>query len=63
MAIEGLVDRILDAKRDDPAADVAVLEQQIDALVYALYGLTADEIAVVEGRGSGVGDQGSGVGR
>jgi adenine-specific DNA-methyltransferase len=31
------------------AVDTAALEAQIDALVYALYGLTAEEIAVVEG--------------
>lgn len=29
---------------------IIVLEAEIDRLVYALYGLTAAEIAVVEGR-------------
>lgn len=45
-----LVDKILAAKKQDPSADTSALEVQIDGLVYALYGLTAEEIAVVEGR-------------
>ncbi|MDT7542287.1 MAG: hypothetical protein QOE33_2191, partial [Acidobacteriota bacterium] len=45
-----LVDRILAAKRDDPQADTSKLEREIDHLVYQLYELTADEIAIVEGR-------------
>ena len=48
--IIALVDKILAAKKQDPSADTSVLEAQIDGLVYALYGLTAEEIAVVEGR-------------
>ena len=40
--------RILDAKAADPAADVSALEAEIDRLVYQLYGLTADEIAIIE---------------
>ena len=31
------------------AADVSALEAQIDRLVYALYGLTGEEIRIVEG--------------
>ena len=46
--IIGLVDQILDAKRTDPDADVSELEKQIDRIVYLLYGLTDDEIAIVE---------------
>ncbi len=42
-----LVDQILAAKDADSDADVSELESQIDALVYDLYGLTEDEIAVV----------------
>ena len=45
------VDRILAAKKADPAADTSALEAEIDRLVYKLYGLTDEEIAVVEGRG------------
>lgn len=45
--IIALVDRILAAKKSNPAADTSALEAEIDALVYGLYGLTAEEIAVV----------------
>ena len=45
-----LVDRILAAKKADPAADTSALESEIDALVYQLYGLTEEEIKVVEGK-------------
>ena len=38
------------AKRDNPEADTGELEAEIDRLVYALYGLSEEEIAVVEGR-------------
>jgi type I restriction-modification system DNA methylase subunit len=44
-----LVDRILAAKAKDAEADVSKLEREIDELVYALYGLTQDEIKIVEG--------------
>lgn len=48
-AVEQLVDRILAAKTQDAAADVSALEREIDQLVYMLYGLTKDEIKIVEG--------------
>jgi adenine-specific DNA-methyltransferase len=44
-----LVDRILGAKQRDADADVSAMEREIDQLVYALYGLTAEEIQIVEG--------------
>ena len=44
-----LVDQILDAKHTDPGADTSDLEDEIDKLVYELYNLTEDEIAIVEG--------------
>ena len=44
-----LVDQILDAKRTDPDADISGYENEIDHLVYTLYDLTDDEIAIVEG--------------
>ena len=44
-----LVDQILDAKRTDLDADVSKLENKIDQMVYSLYGLADDEIAIVEG--------------
>ncbi len=48
--IESRVEQILAAKQADPTADVSTLEREIDELVYALYGLTPAEIALVEGR-------------
>jgi adenine-specific DNA-methyltransferase len=49
--IESLVDAILIAKKDNPAADTSALEQQIDHLVYRLYDLTEEEIRIVEKNG------------
>jgi hypothetical protein len=48
--IESLVSQILAAKAANPAANVSALEGEIDRLVYELYGLTAAEIALVEGK-------------
>lgn len=48
--IDGLSRQILAAKQADPTADVSALEREIDELVYALYGLTPAEIALIEGR-------------
>ena len=45
-----LVDKILAAKKENPQADTSAWEKEIDALVYVLYGLTAEEIKMVEGR-------------
>lgn len=39
----------LDDRRHILATQIEVLDQQIDSLVYELYGLTDDEIAIVEG--------------
>jgi len=47
-ASSALAERVLAAKRADPAADSSALEREIDQRVYALYGLTADEIKIVE---------------
>jgi len=43
-----LVTRILAAKAVDPATDTTALEQEIDRMVYKLYGLTDEEIKIVE---------------
>jgi Alw26I/Eco31I/Esp3I family type II restriction m6 adenine DNA methyltransferase len=45
-----LVERILAAKAKNPQADTSKLEEEIDQLVYQLYGLTEEEIKIVEGR-------------
>ena len=42
-----MIDRILAAKATNPAADTGELEEEIDWLVYDLYGLTNEETAVV----------------
>lgn len=43
-----LVDKILKAKKENPSADTSALESEIDRLVYQLYGLTDEEIAIIE---------------
>ena len=43
-----LVEQILATKRENPNADVTKASRKIDALVYALYGLTDVEIALVK---------------
>lgn len=47
--VERLVGRIMSAKQRDAGADVSALERELDELVYALYGLTPEEIQIVEG--------------
>ena len=43
-----LVNQILSAKQSNPAADTTVWEREIDRLVYGLYGLTEEEIKIIE---------------
>jgi hypothetical protein len=47
--IDKLVDKILTLKKENPSADTSALEKEIDQLVYELYGLTDEEIKIVEG--------------
>ena len=47
--LENLVDKILSARRSTTDADVTALENEIDRVVYSLYDLTREEIAIVEG--------------
>ena len=47
--ISALCDEILAMKKSDSEADTSALEAEIDQLVYKLYNLTPEEIAVVEG--------------
>jgi adenine-specific DNA-methyltransferase len=42
------VNRILKAKQANAAADTSAWEREIDQRVYRLYGLTPDEIHLVE---------------
>lgn len=46
--VEGLVNEIIEAKKQNPSADTTALETQIDQLVYQLYDLTEEEIAIIE---------------
>ncbi|MEN6319412.1 MAG: TaqI-like C-terminal specificity domain-containing protein [Syntrophaceae bacterium] len=48
-SIAKLVTRILAVKQANPAADTSALEREIDRIVYELYELTDEEIAIVEG--------------
>ena len=48
--LEELVDRILATKDAPPSANTEELEAEIDQLVYGLYGLTTEQITVVEER-------------
>ena len=48
-----LVDRILATKKNEPSSDTSEMELEIDRQVYNLYGLTKEEIAIVEGRAGG----------
>lgn len=43
-----LVEQILEAKKRDPESDITLFENEIDSLVYNLYGLTKDEIKIIE---------------
>ena len=43
-----LVNKILEEKKQDPLSDTSLLEREIDKLVYELYGLTEEEIRVIE---------------
>ena len=47
-----LVDSILTEKKKDPTANTSKLEEEIDNLVYDLYGLTQPEINIVKGMDS-----------
>ncbi len=42
------VDQILALKKDNPLADTIALEREIDWMVYGLYGLSEEEINIVE---------------
>jgi len=46
--LQVLTDQIITAKKSNPQADTTSLEAEIDQLVYELYGLTEEEIQIVE---------------
>jgi len=43
-----IVDKILKQKQHDPSTDTSDLEAEIDRMVYNLYGLTEEEVRIVE---------------
>ncbi len=47
--IENIVDQILTAKKSNPKADTSELEKEINQIVYELYGLSEEEIGIIEG--------------
>ncbi|EON76196.1 putative type IIS restriction/modification enzyme [Lunatimonas lonarensis] len=49
--IEQLVSNIIETKRISPVENTSPIESEIDQLVYQLYGLTEEEINLVEGNG------------
>ena len=49
--IEELAEKILAEKATDAAANTSALEAEVDELVYNLYNLTTEEIALIEGKG------------
>ncbi|WP_417237670.1 Eco57I restriction-modification methylase domain-containing protein [Bizionia sp.] len=46
--LESIVLKIISIKKENPKADITALEAEIDQMVYKLYGLTEEEIAIVE---------------
>lgn len=46
--VEEIVTQIINLKKSDFTADISGLEARIDSLVYDLYGLTEEEIKIVE---------------
>ena len=45
--IVGLVDKVIEGKKNN--IDTKELEEEIDRIVYTLYGLTEEEIKIIEG--------------
>ncbi|GHT30452.1 hypothetical protein AGMMS49574_10170 [Bacteroidia bacterium] len=46
--IIAFVEQILSVKKENPVADTSALEKEIDILVYKLYGLSYDEVKIIE---------------
>jgi len=47
-SLESKVDQILSLKKENPQADTSALEREIDLMVYELYGLSEEEIKIIE---------------
>ena len=48
IAIASLVKKIIDLHKENDIEEALLLEKEIDAIVYKLYDLSAEEIAMVE---------------
>ena len=46
--LDDIVRQVIETKKQNPSADTTDLENQIDQLVYQLYGLTDEEIKIIE---------------
>jgi hypothetical protein len=46
--LEDKVNQILSLKKSNPIADTSALEKEIDRLIYELYGLTEEEVRIIE---------------
>lgn len=47
--LSNVTSKIMELKKLDKRSDTSFLESQIDQLVYEMYGLTEEEIRIVEG--------------
>ena len=47
--IEDLVDKTITSKKTNPILEIPAIDKDIDQLIYELYGLTEEEIKIVEG--------------
>ena len=45
---KNIINRIMENKKSNPSADTSILESNIDLHVYHLYGLTYDEVLIVD---------------
>ena len=43
-----MVDEIINLKKLNPESDISIQEAKIDRMVYEMYGLTEEEIKIVE---------------
>ena len=43
-----VVDKIIDVKNIDNEADISIYLSQIDSIIYKLYGLTYDDVLIVD---------------
>ena len=50
MNIIRLVENIISTKKDDISSNTSIYESEIDRLVYKLYGLNEDEVAIIENK-------------